>query len=171
MLQPACSVPLGVLQQQKQQEAAGTAIFFAGVSPVAPPEDLLKVFAQFGRVMNINLYRPYRGCKTSKVRALTQAYCDTWLLNSILILYSVTGWLNQAGFSTSTPCTLAAAWWPGICSPNACSGKHCPLLPKRLQQLGAPSCTTPASNCRCTDMRPYAMFKWLALTTVSAIAL
>jgi hypothetical protein len=72
VLQRQCSTPLVVPPpppppQQQQQQPAGTTIFFAGVSPIAPPEDLLKVFAKFGRVMNINLYRPYRGAKTSKV--------------------------------------------------------------------------------------------------------
>jgi hypothetical protein len=54
--------------EQQQQQTPECTLFFAGVSPFATPEELLKVFAQFGRVMNINLYRPYRGCKTSKVR-------------------------------------------------------------------------------------------------------
>lgn len=42
-------------------------IFFAGVNPVAQPETLLRAFAQFGRVMDLNLFRPYKGSRTSKV--------------------------------------------------------------------------------------------------------
>jgi hypothetical protein len=34
---------------------------------VVPTETLLSVFAQFGRVMDLNLFRPYKGCRTSKV--------------------------------------------------------------------------------------------------------
>lgn len=64
---PQCSVPFALEQQQQLHQPPACTLFFAGVSPLATPEDLLKVFAQFGRVMNINLYRPYRGCKTSKV--------------------------------------------------------------------------------------------------------
>jgi hypothetical protein len=63
---PHTSVPFAV-EQQPLQQAAECTIFFAGLSPLATTEELLKVFAQFGRVMNINLYRHYRGCKTSKV--------------------------------------------------------------------------------------------------------
>jgi hypothetical protein len=55
-------------QQQQQQGGFGNrTVFFAGVSPIAPPEDLLRVFALFGRVMSIKLFRPYRNCRTSKV--------------------------------------------------------------------------------------------------------
>ena len=34
---------------------------------MVPTETLLSVFAQFGRVMDLNLFRPYKGCRTSKV--------------------------------------------------------------------------------------------------------
>jgi hypothetical protein len=39
----------------------------AGCSPIVAPESLLNLFAQFGRVMDLNLFRPYKGCRTSKV--------------------------------------------------------------------------------------------------------
>lgn len=46
-----------------------TTIFFAGVTPIVDTQQLLGVFAQFGRVMDLNLFRPYKGCRTSKVGA------------------------------------------------------------------------------------------------------
>jgi hypothetical protein len=50
-----------------QHQHAPATIFFAGVNPVAAPETLLRAFAQFGRVMDLNLFRPYKGSRTSKV--------------------------------------------------------------------------------------------------------
>jgi hypothetical protein len=48
----------------------GTTIFFAGVTPIADATQLLSVFAQFGRVMDLNLFRPYKVCRTTKVKGL-----------------------------------------------------------------------------------------------------
>lgn len=53
--------------QANSQWGASATVFFAGVSPIATTEALLGVFAQFGRVMSINLFKPYKGAKTSKV--------------------------------------------------------------------------------------------------------
>jgi hypothetical protein len=55
------------VQQQHQQAQQQCSIFFAGACPLASSEELLTLFAQFGRVMEINLYRPYKHCKASKV--------------------------------------------------------------------------------------------------------
>eukprot|EP00775_Hariotina_reticulata_P011895 gene11895-12039_t len=41
-------------------------IFFAGVAPVAPAESLITLFSQFGRVVYLNLFRPWAGSATSK---------------------------------------------------------------------------------------------------------
>jgi hypothetical protein len=57
-------------QSSSSQWGASATVFFAGVSPIATTEALLGVFAQFGRVMNINLFKPYKGSKTSKVSML-----------------------------------------------------------------------------------------------------
>jgi hypothetical protein len=53
----------------QQPQVQLTTIFFAGVTPIVDTQQLLGVFAQFGRVMDLNLFRPYKGCRTSKVRA------------------------------------------------------------------------------------------------------
>lgn len=56
------------LQPPPLQAASGSArLFFAGVCPLASSEEVLTLFAQFGRVMELNLYRPYKHCKTTKV--------------------------------------------------------------------------------------------------------
>lgn len=78
-------------QQQQQQQAT---IFFAGVNPVAAPETLLRTFACFGRVLDLSLFRPYKGCRTSKVGVfwgrrcalLALANCDCTLLTCLLYL-------------------------------------------------------------------------------------
>jgi hypothetical protein len=54
--------------QMQQPQVQLTSIFFAGVTPIVDTQQLLGVFAQFGRVMDLNLFRPYKGCRTSKVR-------------------------------------------------------------------------------------------------------
>lgn len=61
-------------QQNSMQPAAQqmhphlpSTIFFAGVNPLAQPEALLRTFAQFGRVLDLNLFRPYKGSRISKV--------------------------------------------------------------------------------------------------------
>lgn len=61
-------------QQQHQlddtlpsQLYAESTVFFAGVSPIATQEALLCVFQEFGRVVHLSVFRPYRTCKTSKV--------------------------------------------------------------------------------------------------------
>lgn len=55
-----------MVQPQTQQL---TTVFFAGVTPIVDTQQLLGIFAQFGRVMDLNLFRPYKGCRTSKVGA------------------------------------------------------------------------------------------------------
>jgi hypothetical protein len=59
-----------VLVPLQQQMDSSRTVYFAGAAHTATAESILGVFAQFGRVMNINLFRPYKGAKTSKVRAL-----------------------------------------------------------------------------------------------------
>lgn len=61
-------------QQQQQlddnlpsQLYAESTVFFAGVSPIATQEALLCVFQEFGRVVHLSVFRPYRTSKTSKV--------------------------------------------------------------------------------------------------------
>lgn len=44
-------------------------VFFAGVTPVVTADTLLTLFSQFGRVLDLNLFRPFKGCRTSKVGA------------------------------------------------------------------------------------------------------
>lgn len=82
---PASSAPQLQLQQQQQkvdskgrahrqrqqqedvpQQYATSTAFFAGVSPIATEAGLLSVFEQFGTVIRVNLFRPYKTCKTSK---------------------------------------------------------------------------------------------------------
>lgn len=59
-------------QRQQQQEEdvprqyATSTAFFAGVSPIATEAGLLSVFEQFGTVIRVNLFRPYKTSKTSK---------------------------------------------------------------------------------------------------------
>jgi hypothetical protein len=59
--EPAAVIPAG------QRPAT---VFFAGVTPVADGQRLRLLFSQFGRVLDLNLFRPYNGCCTSKVSAL-----------------------------------------------------------------------------------------------------
>lgn len=61
-----------LVAQPPQHQPAVATIFFAGVNPVAAPETLLHAFAQFGRVMDLNLFRPFKGSRTSKVGAETR---------------------------------------------------------------------------------------------------
>jgi hypothetical protein len=56
-----------VQQQQTQWSPTPTTVFFAGVTPVADSQRLRALFSQFGHVMDLNLFRPYNGCRTSKV--------------------------------------------------------------------------------------------------------
>jgi hypothetical protein len=75
-------------QRQQQEEDvprqyATSTVFFAGVSPIATEAGLLSVFEQFGTVIRVNLFRPYKTCKTSKVRlqhwrALLCSAAYTW---------------------------------------------------------------------------------------------
>jgi hypothetical protein len=64
-----------VLVPVQQQMDAGHTVYFAGAAHTATAESILGVFAQFGRVMNINLFRSYRGAKASKVRTLHSSAC------------------------------------------------------------------------------------------------
>lgn len=60
-----------VLQQHwesQQQQVLPTTVFFAGVTPVADGQRLRLLFSNFGYVEDLNLFRPYNGCRTSKVR-------------------------------------------------------------------------------------------------------
>lgn len=60
-----------VLQQHwesQQQQVLPTTVFFAGVTPVADGQRLRLLFSKFGYVEDLNLFRPYNGCRTSKVR-------------------------------------------------------------------------------------------------------
>lgn len=62
-IQP-CSQPQ--LQVQRVQHA-NTTVFFAGVTPIAQAGAVQAIFEHFGTVCDFNLFRPYKGCKTSKV--------------------------------------------------------------------------------------------------------
>jgi hypothetical protein len=64
-----CQLVPSDAQPQQQQAHQLTTVFFAGVTPVADTQRLRLLFAQFGRVMDLNLFRPYNGCRTSKVGA------------------------------------------------------------------------------------------------------
>jgi hypothetical protein len=73
-VQPTLQVPQGTGQHfvvphpaAAQQPAT---VFFAGVTPVADGQKLRLLFSQFGRVLDLNLFRPYNGCRTNKVSAL-----------------------------------------------------------------------------------------------------
>lgn len=65
-----------LLQPPREQRT----IFFAGCTPIVSSETIHALFSQFGRVEDINLFRPYSGSKTSKVSvAYTSAvYLGTW---------------------------------------------------------------------------------------------
>lgn len=41
-------------------------IFFAGVTPIITTETLMALFSQFGTVVDLNLFKPWSGSKTSK---------------------------------------------------------------------------------------------------------
>jgi hypothetical protein len=56
----ASQLSLQQQQQQQQQQMQHCSIFLAGACPLASSEELLTLFAQFGRVMEINLHRPYK---------------------------------------------------------------------------------------------------------------
>eukprot|EP00775_Hariotina_reticulata_P010428 gene10428-10586_t len=45
-------------------------VFFAGVTPVVTSETLVALFGQFGRVVDLNLFKPWAGSKTSKASYL-----------------------------------------------------------------------------------------------------
>lgn len=68
---PAAAVALALAQPgaqwMPQASAMPATVFFAGVTPVADSQRLRLLFAQFGRVLDLNLFRPYNGCRTSKV--------------------------------------------------------------------------------------------------------
>lgn len=65
-LQAAAAAPA---PPPEPQQSNNSTLFFCGATPVVTVEALLTVFAQFGRVLDLNLFRPYRGCRTSKVGA------------------------------------------------------------------------------------------------------
>jgi hypothetical protein len=65
-----------LLMEPLVQNTANSTVFFAGVTPTVAVETLLNVFARFGRVMDLNLFRPYKGCRTSKVRQHPTHGCD-----------------------------------------------------------------------------------------------
>jgi hypothetical protein len=46
----------------------GTSLFFARVPPTIPYESIMELFAQFGKILTLNLFRPWATAKTSKVR-------------------------------------------------------------------------------------------------------
>jgi hypothetical protein len=46
----------------------GTSLFFARVPPTVSYESIMELFAQFGTVLTLNLFRPWATAKTSKVR-------------------------------------------------------------------------------------------------------
>jgi hypothetical protein len=60
-------VPAQQQQTQWSTTPMPTTVFFAGVTPVADSQRLRALFSQFGHVMDLNLFRPYNGCRTSKV--------------------------------------------------------------------------------------------------------
>lgn len=47
--------------------APSQCVFFARVPPTVPYELIHALFAQFGKVVNLNLFRPWASAKTSKV--------------------------------------------------------------------------------------------------------
>lgn len=50
--------------------APSNSVFFARVPPTVPYEAIHALFAQFGTVLNLNLFRPWASAKTSKVGLL-----------------------------------------------------------------------------------------------------
>jgi len=87
LIQP-CSQPQ--LQVQRVQHA-NTTVFFAGVMPIAQAGAVQAIFEHFGTVCDFNLFRPYKGCKTSKVGRADIPY------NYVSISQSVafSAWLSQ----------------------------------------------------------------------------
>lgn len=65
MMQAAATQPAG--QRPPRPQSSGSTVFWAGVTPIVTSETLLTLFSQFGRVMDLNVFRPYRGCRTTKV--------------------------------------------------------------------------------------------------------
>jgi hypothetical protein len=57
----------GQQEEDIPKQYATSTVFFAGVSPIATEAGLASVFEQFGNIIKVNLFRPYKTCKTSKV--------------------------------------------------------------------------------------------------------
>jgi hypothetical protein len=55
------------LDDQILQQYRTSTLFYAGVLPIATDEGLLGVFEQFGMVVSLEQFKPYRDSKTSKV--------------------------------------------------------------------------------------------------------
>lgn len=69
---PSCGPQLMQSVAGLQLSREHRTIFFAGCTPIVSSETIYALFSQFGRVEDINLFRPYSGSKTSKVRVLAE---------------------------------------------------------------------------------------------------
>jgi hypothetical protein len=74
-------------QHHPLSQQQGATIFFAGVTPIADASQLLSVFAHFGRVMDLNLFRPYKACRTSKVKTGWSGWC--WAAHNTLHVHDM----------------------------------------------------------------------------------
>lgn len=73
---------------QTPSPAQGRAVFFAKFPPTTTPEEVENLFAKFGSVESVNLYRKWATAKASKVTSLSSVICiapansgyDNWLI-------------------------------------------------------------------------------------------
>jgi hypothetical protein len=76
--QAAAASPQGLRSTHSADEASddasdnpitlGTSLFFARVPPTVTYEAIMELFAEHGKVLTLNLFRPWATAKTSKVR-------------------------------------------------------------------------------------------------------
>lgn len=92
-------------QSTATEQSPSNCVFFARVPPTVPYESIHALFSQFGKVLNLNLFRPWASAKTSKVsmrQGMTKA-------------------CHEAGYDKSMPspgryCQLPTdnTWQPGV---------------------------------------------------------
>lgn len=122
----ACSA--ANVEQQPADETAGcenpivlgNSLFFARVPPTVTYESILELFAQFGKVQTLNLFRPWASAKTSKVRHAVNFRPAGW---SLAHIHGMFGWsrpirILQAACASSQHTTAPVTY----CSPRCACG-------------------------------------------------
>jgi hypothetical protein len=59
-------------EDPEELERCARTVYFARVPPCVPVEELEQLFGSCGKIINVNLFKPWATSKTSKVRAVIQ---------------------------------------------------------------------------------------------------